>query len=60
MVDITKCTGTDCPLKDSCYRFTAQGSTYQSYFMQVPYKDGKCEHYYPRDSDGYKMKSTES
>lgn len=44
--DITQCRGTDCPLKDSCYRFTAESDYYQSFFTEVPYKDGKCEYYW--------------
>jgi hypothetical protein len=46
MPDISKCSGKDCPLKESCYRFTAVSSDYQSYFMTPPIKDGKCEHYW--------------
>ena len=34
MADITKCTGTDCKIKESCYRYTAKSSPYsQSWFM---------------------------
>lgn len=47
MADITKCTGTDCPQKEKCYRFTAPKSMYrQSYFTNTPIKDGKCEMYW--------------
>ncbi len=43
-MDITKCKGTNCPLKESCYRFTAtEDKEYQSYFIEPPIKDGKCE-----------------
>lgn len=39
MSDICKCDGTSCPLRDSCYRFTAEANPYrQSYFMEVPLK----------------------
>jgi hypothetical protein len=44
MTDITKCTGEGCALKESCYRFTASEGMYQSYFMNSPIKDGKCEY----------------
>lgn len=38
MPDIWICLGTDCPLRESCYRFTATPSDYrQSYFMKSPY-----------------------
>jgi hypothetical protein len=44
MADITKCKGTDCPLKENCYRFTAKSNdVYQSYFVDPPIKDGKCD-----------------
>ncbi len=32
MADISKCRGTDCPMKDKCYRFIAPPSRWQSYF----------------------------
>lgn len=38
------CKGTDCPLKENCYRFTAKSNdVYQSYFVDTPIKDGKCD-----------------
>lgn len=50
MADITMCEGINCPLKENCYRFTAnKNEIYQSYFVEVPYnekKDGKCEYYW--------------
>jgi hypothetical protein len=44
MTDITKCSGADCDLKMTCYRYTASEGMYQSYFMNSPIKDGKCEY----------------
>ena len=46
MADITKCFGTDCPLKEKCYRFTALADENQFYFIATPIKDGKCEYYW--------------
>ncbi len=47
MSDISKCSGTNCPLKNSCYRYTASSNSHwQSYLTEVPYKDGKCELYW--------------
>jgi hypothetical protein len=43
MADITKCSGFNCPLKDNCKRYKAIDGMWQSYFTEVPYKDGKCE-----------------
>jgi len=49
MADITMCEGKDCPLKETCFRFTAEHNEfYQAYFIIVPFKDGKCEHYWKR------------
>ena len=31
MADITKCNGTNCPQKSSCFRYTAEDSRWQSY-----------------------------
>jgi hypothetical protein len=40
MADITKCTGLGCPLKESCYRYTAKETPHwQSYFVDVPYNE---------------------
>lgn len=32
MADISKCRGTDCPMKDKCWRYLAPSSKWQSYF----------------------------
>ena len=46
-MDITKCEGTNCPLKKTCYRYTATANELiQSYFVEPPIKDGKCEMYF--------------
>jgi hypothetical protein len=51
MSDITKCDGTDCPVKEKCYRFTAKSDdVYQSYFVDPPIKDGKCEMFWGENS----------
>lgn len=47
MPDITMCNGNGCPKKDSCYRFTAKpNELWQSYFMDIPYKDNDCDSYW--------------
>lgn len=38
MADITKCPGTNCPVKHKCYRFTAPNSEQQSWFAEIPGK----------------------
>jgi hypothetical protein len=51
MADISKCSGTNCPLKESCYRFLAKPSQMQSYFMEVPYNNesNDCDFYWDRE-----------
>ena len=46
MPDITMCLGIDCPIKETCYRYKAKPYEYQSYFVDAPIKDNKCEHYW--------------
>lgn len=41
--DIAMCFGTDCELKEKCYRCLAKPDKYQTYFTEVPIKDNKCE-----------------
>ena len=42
-LDITKCKGTDCPLKENCYRYNCEPNDFQSWFITPPFKDNKCE-----------------
>ena len=51
MSDITKCSGFNCPLKDNCQRYKAIDGMWQSYFTEVPYKDGKCEMFWGAESE---------
>ena len=52
MPDITMCLGIDCPQKEKCYRFTAKPDEYwQSYFIDSPIKDGKCEMYWGENAE---------
>ena len=54
-MDICKCKGQigelNCPYKENCYRFTAKADVYQSYFMDLPLKNNKCDHYWGKDGD---------
>lgn len=50
MPDITMCKGNNCPLKETCYRYSAKPNKYlQSYFTETPYKmiEGRieCDYY---------------
>ena len=51
MTDICKCFGANCPVKEKCYRFTAKADEYQSYFVDAPIKDGKCEYYWGENAE---------
>lgn len=51
MPDITMCKGTNCPQREKCYRFTAKPSDYQSWFMEPPIKDGKCDYYWGENAE---------
>jgi hypothetical protein len=51
MSDIAKCGGFDCPIKESCKRFTSPANEFwQSYFLNPPhYKDEngfRCDMYW--------------
>lgn len=47
MTDITKCDGDECPVKEHCYRFTAQSNeNRQTFLATIPGKrneEGKWE-----------------
>ena len=48
-MDITMCSGKNCPLSTTCYRYTAKANEFrQSYFIETPYNKEKqeCEHYW--------------
>lgn len=44
MPDISMCKNNKCPLKETCYRYRANPSSYQSY-ANFTYKDG-CDYYW--------------
>jgi len=48
MVDISKCAGNSCPLKNSCYRYLAVSSEYwQSWILeQYDFGTNKCDNYW--------------
>ena len=53
MTDITKCKDSDCPLKKTCYRYTAKVEFMQSYFLASPYdiKKNVCEMYCSEETE---------
>ena len=45
-MDISKCYGANCPVRNNCYRYTAkQDSLYQSW-ADFQYVDGKCDYFW--------------
>ena len=53
MADISKCEGTDCPIKRQCQRFTATRSLYQSWIKPEFDEDGVCEMFMPAPGGSY-------
>lgn len=48
MTDITMCRNVDCTIKETCYRFLAEPSEYQAFFVmdkKVETEDD-CNHYW--------------
>ncbi len=46
MPDITMCHGGDCPMKDSCLRYTARPGSWQVYFVDLPLERDKCSKFW--------------
>jgi hypothetical protein len=46
MPDITMCNGQGCELKSTCYRYKAEPSLRQSYFVESPIEDEQCDYYW--------------
>ena len=47
MPDISMCKGGECPLKETCYRYTAMPGERQSYFLIPPFrKGGACDYFW--------------
>ena len=45
-MDITMCKDHFCILKESCFRYKARPSTYQTYFLGTPRDKNECEYYW--------------
>lgn len=46
MADISKCSGENCPLRDTCTRYTAPASYWQAYIPPAHLLGG-CPNYWP-------------
>lgn len=54
MADITKCLNDGCPVRNKCYRWTAQGSERQAvqlFDYKVVDRKVHCEHFWLNSSD---------
>lgn len=44
MPDISKCPGTNCPLREACYRYTSRPSEYRQAWINPPVtEEGTCK-----------------
>ena len=59
MPDFTLCPGLDCPLKENCNRYLLKPSEYQSYFWELPVKDGDCLYFMPIKNEDPRSNSTQ-
>jgi hypothetical protein len=46
MPDITMCNGNYCELAKTCYRYKAEPSERQSYFVKEPIINNQCDYYW--------------
>ena len=52
MADITLCKGGECPLKETCRRYTTPPNPERQWvFMTIPYEDGKCDMHWGINQD---------
>ena len=50
-MDITMCSGNNCELSSTCYRYKAEPSQYrQSYFCKPPNNNLECDYYWEMDT----------
>lgn len=51
MPDISKCVGVDCPLRDTCYRYTSKPDKYwQSYGdFSFDKENNECKYYWKNE-----------
>lgn len=51
MVDITKCSGEGCHLRERCFRYMAKSDAYHPSYMAPPIKEGACDSFIEIDAD---------
>lgn len=50
MSDIAMCLWTDCLMKNKCWRYSAPRDKYQTYFIEPPIEDWKCEYFWEMEN----------
>lgn len=50
MPDITMCIDHECPQNHNCYRYKAEPSQRQAYFVATPRRNGECEMYWAMEA----------
>lgn len=54
-MDIAKCEGGHCHLKNKCFRYTCEADEYQAYFGNIPIGAAKeCEYFWPDNKNDHK------
>ena len=46
MPDIAMCEGSECPIKENCWRYMAPADRWQSYFGTPPFNEDGCEYFW--------------
>ena len=54
VADICKCSRSDCPLSKSCFRFLAEASDYQAYFIIEELPENCTEYWEVKDEEHLK------
>jgi hypothetical protein len=54
MADITLCKGGECPLKETCRRYTTPPNPERQWvFTTIPYDDSECDMYWGINQDNF-------
>lgn len=58
MPDISMCSGKNCLMKETCYRYNAKPSEFmQTYFCEPPLKEDKtCDYYWENKNSDAKLR----
>lgn len=51
MNNLVKCDGGECPLKNTCDRYTRPTGLEEAIYMEPPFKGNECAYYIPNDEE---------